>query len=113
MARWVLPASGEMATDCNIFGRCCRVKCGEVRVISTAHPLSGRLVAARSFNGVLLLAIELPDGSPGTIPVAAADVLRPVARRWYWMRRGGGPAGTGGGAGGRGEAAGRGARARG
>jgi hypothetical protein len=50
----------------------------EVRVTSAAHPLSGRLVSARSFkrlNGVLLLVIELPDGSPGTIPVAATDVL--------------------------------------
>jgi hypothetical protein len=39
--------------------------------------LPGRLVAARSFkrlNGVLLLLIELPDGSPGTI-AAATDVL--------------------------------------
>jgi hypothetical protein len=53
----------------------------EVRVTSRAHPLSGRLVAARSFkrlNGVLLLVIELPDGSPGTIPAAATDVLGPV-----------------------------------
>jgi hypothetical protein len=53
----------------------------EVRVVSAAHPLSGRLVAARSFkrlNGVLLLVIELPDGSPGTIPAAATDVLGPV-----------------------------------
>src|SRR5205823_13907146 len=53
----------------------------EVRVISAAHPLSGRLVAARSFkrlNGVLLLVIELPDGSPGTIPAAATDVLGPA-----------------------------------
>ena len=43
----------------------------EVRVTSRTHPLSGRLVAARSFkrlDGVLLLVIELPDGSPGTIP---------------------------------------------
>jgi hypothetical protein len=50
----------------------------EVRVTSATHPLSGRLVAARSFkrlNGVLLLVIELPDGSPGTIPAAATDVL--------------------------------------
>jgi len=50
----------------------------EVRVTSAAHPLGGRLVAARSFkrlNGVLLLVIELPDGSPGTIPAAATDVL--------------------------------------
>jgi hypothetical protein len=42
------------------------------------HPLSSRLVAARSFkrlNGVLMLVIELPDGSPGTIPAAATDVL--------------------------------------
>jgi hypothetical protein len=53
----------------------------EVRVTSAAHPLSGRRVAARSFkrlNGVLLLVIELPDGSPGTIPAAATDVLGPA-----------------------------------
>jgi hypothetical protein len=52
----------------------------QVRVTSSAHPLSGRLVAARSFkrlHGVLLLVIELPDGSPGTIPAAATDVLGP------------------------------------
>ncbi len=52
-----------------------------MRVTSAAHPLSGRLVAARSFkrlNGVLLLVIELPDGSPGTIPAAATDVLGPA-----------------------------------
>jgi hypothetical protein len=52
----------------------------EVRVISATHPLSGRLVAARSFkrlDGVLYLVIELPDGSPGTIPAAATDVLGP------------------------------------
>ena len=50
----------------------------EVRVTSVTHPLSGRLVAARSFkrlNGELLLVIELPDGSPGTIPAGATDVL--------------------------------------
>jgi hypothetical protein len=53
----------------------------EVRVTSKTHPLSGRLVAARSFkrfNGVLLLVIELPDGSPGTIPAEATDVLGAV-----------------------------------
>jgi hypothetical protein len=52
----------------------------EVRVTSTTHPLSGRLVAARAFkrlDGVLLLVIELPDGSPGTIAAAATDVLGP------------------------------------
>jgi hypothetical protein len=50
----------------------------EVRVTSVTHPLAGRLVAARSFkrlNGELLLVIELPDGSPGTIPAGATDVL--------------------------------------
>jgi hypothetical protein len=50
----------------------------EVRVTSRTHPLSGRLVAARSFkriSGVLLLVIELPDGSPGTIRADATDVL--------------------------------------
>jgi hypothetical protein len=54
----------------------------EVRVVSTTHPLSGRLVAARSFkrlHGELLLVIELPDGSPGTIPAAATNVLGTVA----------------------------------
>jgi len=50
----------------------------EVRVISKTHPLSGRLVAARSFkrlHGALLLVIELPDGSPGTIRADATDVF--------------------------------------
>jgi hypothetical protein len=40
------------------------------------------LVRAASFkrwNGVLLLVIELPDGSPGTIRVDATDVLGSVA----------------------------------
>jgi hypothetical protein len=40
----------------------------EVRVTSATHPLSGRLVAARSFkrlNGELLLVIELPGGGAG------------------------------------------------
>ena len=35
-------------------------------------------MAARSFkrlDGELLLVIELPDGSPGTIPASATDVL--------------------------------------
>ena len=53
----------------------------DVRVTSKTHPLSGRLVAARSFkrlNGVLLLVIELPDGSPGTIAAEATDVLGAV-----------------------------------
>jgi hypothetical protein len=38
-------------------------------------------VAARSFkrvNGVLLLVIDLPDGSPGTIQADATDVLGPA-----------------------------------
>jgi len=42
---------------------------------------SARLVAAWSFrrlNGVLPLVIELPDGSPGTIPAYATDVLGPA-----------------------------------
>jgi len=53
----------------------------EVRVTSATHPLSGRLVAARSFKrlrGDLLLVIELPDGSPGTIRADATDVLGAV-----------------------------------
>ncbi len=53
----------------------------EVRVTSATHPLSGRLVAARTFkrlHGELLLVIELPNGSPGTIAAAATDVLGSV-----------------------------------
>jgi hypothetical protein len=49
-----------------------------VQVTSRTHPLAGRLVAARSFKrlqGVLLLVIVLPDGSPGTIRADATDVL--------------------------------------
>src|SRR5262249_31590916 len=66
----------------------------EVRVISATHPLSGRLVAARSFKrlqGELLLVIELPDGAPGTIAADRTDVLRPA---------GAAGVGVGGGAGG-------------
>jgi hypothetical protein len=40
--------------------------------------LFGRLLAARSFkrwNGALLLVVELPDGSPGTIRADATDVF--------------------------------------
>ena len=51
--------------------------CG-VRVIAETHPLFGRLLAARSFmrwNGGLLLVVDLPDGSPGTIRADATDVF--------------------------------------
>jgi hypothetical protein len=69
----------------------------EVRVMSSAHPLSGRLVAARSFkrlHGELLLVIELPDGSPGTIRADATDVLgagEPAVSglSWTWPGCGG------------------------
>jgi hypothetical protein len=50
----------------------------EVQVVAETHPLFGRLLAAKSFkrwNGVLLLVIDLPDGSPGTIRCDATDVL--------------------------------------
>jgi hypothetical protein len=50
----------------------------EVRVVAETHPLFGRVLAARSFkrwNGVLLLVVELPDGSPGTIRADATDVF--------------------------------------
>ena len=50
----------------------------EVRVVAETHPLFGRLLAAKSFkrwNGALLLVIDLPDGSPGTIRCDATDVL--------------------------------------
>jgi hypothetical protein len=51
---------------------------GEVRVTSSVHPLFGRLLMASGFkrrDGVLFLVVLLPDGSPGTIPVAATDIL--------------------------------------
>ena len=50
----------------------------EVRVVAETHPLFGRLLAAKSFkrwNGVLLLVVDLPDGSPGTIRADATDVF--------------------------------------
>jgi pimeloyl-ACP methyl ester carboxylesterase len=50
----------------------------EVRVVAETHPLFGRLLAARSFkrwNGALLLVVELPDGSPGTVRADATDVF--------------------------------------
>jgi hypothetical protein len=50
----------------------------DVRVIAETHPLCGRLLAARSFkrwNGVLLLVVELPDSSPGTVRADATDVF--------------------------------------
>jgi len=43
------------------------------------HPLCGRVVLARSFRrlkGELMLAVVLPDGSAGTVPAVATDVLR-------------------------------------
>jgi hypothetical protein len=49
-----------------------------VRVIAETHPLFGRLLSARAFkrwNGVLLLVVELPDGSPGTIRADATAVF--------------------------------------
>ena len=50
----------------------------DVRVVAETHPLFGGLLAARSFkrwNGVLLLVVDLPDGSPGTIRADATDVF--------------------------------------
>jgi hypothetical protein len=52
----------------------------DVRVVAESHPLCGCLLAARSFkrwNGVLLLVVDLPDGSPGTIRADATDVFGP------------------------------------
>ena len=55
-----------------------RVLPGEVRVTSPVHPLFGRALVATGFkrwDGELLLVVVLPDGSPGTIPAEATDVL--------------------------------------
>jgi hypothetical protein len=49
-----------------------------VRVTATTHPLFGRLLPASGFkrwNGVLLLVVTLPDGSPGTVRADATDIL--------------------------------------
>ena len=45
---------------------------------SPVHPLFGRVLQATGFkrwDGALLLVVVLPDGSPGTIPAEATDVL--------------------------------------
>ena len=42
------------------------------------HPLFGELLACSAFkrwNGVLLLVVELPDGSPGTVRADATNIL--------------------------------------
>jgi hypothetical protein len=49
-----------------------------VRVTSPVHPLFGRLVQASGFkrwDGTVMLVVALPDGTPGTIPADATDVL--------------------------------------
>ena len=49
-----------------------------MRVTASVHPLFGRLLPATGFkryDGVLYLVVGLPDGSPGTIPVTATDIL--------------------------------------
>ena len=50
----------------------------EVRVTARSHPLFGECWHASGFkrwNGVLLLVVELPDGSPGTVRADATDVF--------------------------------------
>jgi hypothetical protein len=50
----------------------------QVRVTARSHPLCGRALLARGFRrlrGELMLAVLLPDGSAGTVPAAATDVL--------------------------------------
>jgi hypothetical protein len=49
-----------------------------VRVTAATHPLFGELLACSGFrrwNGVLLLVVELPDGSPGTVRADATDIF--------------------------------------
>jgi hypothetical protein len=50
----------------------------DVRVTSTKHPLFGTVLLARGFKrwkGELMLVVVLPDGSPGTLSVAATDLF--------------------------------------
>jgi hypothetical protein len=47
-------------------------------VTSSMHPLFGRALWAKAFkrwDGSLLLVVELPDGSPGTVAADATDVF--------------------------------------
>ena len=49
-----------------------------MRVTASMHPLFGALLEASGFkrwDGVLLLVVALPDGSPGTIRADATDVF--------------------------------------
>ena len=49
-----------------------------VRVTAWTHPLCGEVLACSAFkrwNGVLLLVVELPDGSPGTVRADATDIF--------------------------------------
>jgi len=49
-----------------------------VRVRAWTHPLFGELLACSAFkrwNGALLLVVELPDGSPGTVRADATDIF--------------------------------------
>ena len=49
-----------------------------MRVTAATHPLFGQVLNASGFkrrDGVLLLVVPLPDGSPGTIRADATDVL--------------------------------------
>lgn len=49
-----------------------------VRVTAPVHPLFGELLACSGFrrwNGVLLLVVELPDGSPGTVRADATGIF--------------------------------------
>jgi hypothetical protein len=49
-----------------------------VRVTAAVHPLFGELLACSGFkrwNGVLLLVVELPDGSPGTVHADTTDIF--------------------------------------
>jgi hypothetical protein len=46
------------------------------------HPLAGRTLVASWFkhiDGVLVLGVELPDGSAATVPAAVTDVFGTVA----------------------------------
>ena len=75
MSRWLLPVPDR---DSDTLQHLRRVLPGEVRVTSPVHPLFGRVLEATGFkrwDGALLLVVVLPDGSPGTIPAEATDVL--------------------------------------
>jgi hypothetical protein len=72
---WDLPVPLGTATDFNIFADCCRARCESPQGAPPFWPPDVSHLDFKLQNGSLFLIVGLPDGSPGTIPVAATDIL--------------------------------------